>query len=337
MKIGILGCANIARKYAIKSFQSQQNAEVAFIGSRDAAKAKTWAQDFGIKSFGTYDDLLDDKSIDAVYVPLPIGLHEEWLIKAAKAGKHIISEKSLTESFAATKEVVDICEKKNVVLYENFMCDYHPQHAKVLELIKNGEVGEPTIFRGFFGFPLMKEDNFRYNKELGGGSLNDAGAYTVFMARKIIGEEPVSVSANLHTDPKFNVDMRGSAILEFAGGKSALIAFDFNALYQNNYSVWGSKGMINVKRAYSIPPELKPEIELIKNENMKEVVSQIDIPASNHFDLIFSDFCDTVLNKEKRKEKIESIYEKILNQARVLEAIRISARENRKVQISEAK
>jgi len=179
----------------------------------------------------------------------------------------------------------------------------------------------------------MNKENFRYNKGLGGGSLNDAGAYTVFMARKIFGSEPLSVSCNLFNEN--DLDMHGTASLEFPDKRIGLIAFSFNSVYQNNYSVWGMKGLIKIGRAYSIPPDFKPQLELLTNENFKESIISIDVPAANQFALIFKDFCDTILNKDK--DKIEKTYTKILSQARALEALRISARENRKVYLGEVK
>lgn len=335
VKIGILGCANIAQKYAIKAFQSIGNAEVVSVASRDYEKAKEWAFRFGLKAEQSYDVLIMNPEIDAIYIPLPIGLHKEWIIKAAKNGKDIICEKSLAGSLADVKEILSVCDSNEIILYENFMCDFHPQHQEVLSLIKKGEIGKPFVFRGYFGFPMMDQNNFRYSRELGGGCLNDAGSYTVFMARKIFGKEPVSVSANMFYDKEKEVDMKGSAQLDFEYGVSAIIAFSFNAMYQNNYSVWGEKGLINVARAYAIPPDMKPEVFFTKNENMKEKTIQLDISAANHFELIFSDFCDTILHRDKHKGKIKNIYSNMLNQAKTLEAIRISSKENRKVKISD--
>ena len=197
LKIGILGCADVAKRHAIKAFQSLDNAEVVSIASRDYSKAKKWASDFGIAAEVSYDALLANKEVDAIYIPLPIGLHKKWVLKAAKAGKHIICEKSLAESFKSVKEIVNKCRSKGIVLYENFMCDFHPQHEKVLYLIKSGEIGRPFIFNSFYGFPPFKKDNIRYSKKLGGSSLYDAGCYIVFMARKIFGKEPISVVCNL--------------------------------------------------------------------------------------------------------------------------------------------
>jgi len=337
VKVGILGCANIAKRYSIRAFQSIDNAEVVSIASRDYKKAEEWAKSFNIKAEESYDSLIANKDIDAVYIPLPIGLHKEWIIKAAKNGKHVLSEKSLAESLESVKEIIKICKDNSAVLYENFTCDFHPQHHKVVSLIEEGSIGKPYIFQSRYGFPIIAEDNFRYKKELGGSALNESGAYQIYTVRKLFGKEPVSVSAALFIDKDKKVDMRGECLLEFDGELSALISFNLNAVYQNNYSVWGKEGLIKVGRAYAIPPDMKPIIEITKNENRQEKVIPVDVPAANHFENIFRDFCDAVLNKEKNKEKIENIYSSILNQAKVLEAIRISAKEDRKVMLSEIK
>lgn len=332
VRIGILGCANFVKRYAIPAFQAIPNAEIVSIASRDQIKATEWAKEYNIPMAESYEELINNPNVEAVHMPLPNNLHREWIIRAAKAGKHIICEKSLATSFADAQEIVNVCKENNVVLYENFMCDYHPQHQKVLDIVNEGVIGNVSVFRSFFGFPKMNADNIRYNKELEGGVLNENGAYTTFMARKMIGKEPLSVTTTLYSE---EVDMRGTITLDFGSGISALLAFDLDAVYQNNYTLWGNKGLITVNRAYSIPPTLKPEIECITNENLKEKKEQIDVPAVNQFELIFSDFCETILQAEIRPEKINSVYEKILNQAKTLEAARISARENRKVFLSE--
>jgi predicted dehydrogenase len=335
VKIGIIGCADIAKKYTIKAFQAIDTAEVVSIASRDFDKAKEFAGQFGIHADKSYDSLLKREDVDTVYIPLPVSLHEEWVLKAAKANKNVMCEKSLSDNFDSAKKIVDFCKSKGVVLYENFMCDFHPQHSKVLSMIADGSIGEMILFNSSFGIPPRDINDIRYKKELGGGSLNDVGAYTVFMARKIFAEEPVAVNCSLFNDEKFNVDMSGSGLLEFPQAKSALVGFSLRSLYQNNYSVWGTKGLIRVSRAYSIPPDMKPPVELYRNENMQETITSVEVQAANQFELIFKDFCNTILNKEKKKEKIEKTYSKILLQAKVLEAMRISSKERRRVEVKE--
>ena len=332
VRIGIMGSAKVAEKYAINAFQAIDNAEVVGIASRDRAKASDWAKRFGIKNIATYESLLASEEIDAIYIPLPIGLHKEWAVKSAAAKKHIICEKSLAENLSSAKEIVDACRKNNVVLYENFMCGYHPQHQKTLSLIQEGRVGKPFIFNGNFEFTLTDRENFRFKKDLGGGSLNDAGAYMVFMARKIFGCEPRAVTCRLFYDNE--VDIKGVAIMEFPDEMAAHISFSFESVYQNNYSVWGSKGLIKVERAYSIPADMKPNMKLITNENLTEIETAIDIPAANHFELIFHSFCDTIINKEKMAGQIEDTFSKITNQAKTLEALRQSSKENRKIELA---
>ncbi len=330
IRVGILGCANIARKYAIRAFQAIEGVEVSWIASRNAKKAFEWSEEFGIPAHGSYDELIAS-SIDAVYIPLPIGLHKEWAVKAAQRGKHILCEKSLAPDFHDVKEIVEECRSAKVLLYENFMCDHHPQHAGVLEKLDGGEIGPVRMFRGFFGFPRMNADNFRYDPELGGGALNDAGAYTVFMARKMLRDEPVSASSHLRAED--GVDMHGSALLEMRGGISALIGFSFDSVYQNNYMIWGQKGSVSVDRAYSIPPQMEPDVTLVTNDGSSNRSHRLEIPAANHFELAFAAFFKAVRTASGSER--ENMYAASLLQARAMQAIRISARESRRVMLSE--
>jgi len=231
--------------------------------------------------------------------------------------------------------MVDACRAGGAVLYENFMSDFHPQHQRVLSVIKNGDIGQPFVFRGYFGFPPLKKNNIRYDRKLGGGSLNDAGAHIIFMVRKIFGKEPISTTCNLIYDKKLGVDVQGTAMLEFPDEQVAFIAFSYCSAYQNNYSVWGSQAVVNVKRAYSIGPEMKPILELIRTENYGEILETIDTPAANQFEMIFHDFCNTVLSKKNMASKIKNVYSGMTAQARVLEAMRRSSRENRVIGIEE--
>lgn len=333
--VGILGCANIAKKYTINAFKSLDNAEVISIASRNQKKARELASVFSIPFYESYYALLKNPHVDAVYIPLPIGLHKEWIIKAIQAGKHVLSEKSLTTDFSSAKEIIKAADRAKIVLYENFMCDFHPQHQKVLSLIHRGHIGKLFIFRGYFGIPPMDGKNFRYKKALGGSALYEVGAYPVFMARKILGQEPIWVEASLFFDKEKDIDLQGVAQLGFKDEKIAHIAFSLNAVYQNNYSLWGQHGIITVKRAYAIPPTMKPEIELSKNENLQESIMSIDAPVANHFELLFKDFCTTILEHMNSSKKIHEMYTKILYQAKVLEAIKISSLEKRRVFLAE--
>lgn len=328
MRVGILGCAQIAKRYAIPAFQSLPGVELVAIASRDKAKAEEWGTLFGIQA-ETYDSLITRTDIDVIYSPLPIGLQEEWVLKAAAKGKHLICEKSITYSLESAQRMVDACAKNGVALYENLMSDFHPQHAKILALIDEGEIGTPRVWNGVYGFPPFPDGDIRYRADLKGGAINDCGCYTVFMARKIMQQEPIAVTCTLKNNGH-SVDIAGSALLEFVNG-TALMSFSFDQMYQNTYSVLGSKGIIGTNRAFAIPPTLAPTIELITNDGRENKTEKIEVPAANQFALSFDFFCSAVAKNDTTQFK--KMYERIISQAKVLEAMRTSAREGKRVAI----
>jgi predicted dehydrogenase len=328
IRVGILGCANIAEKYAIAAFKSLPIVELVAIASRDGQKAAEWAKRHALEA-ETYESLIARADIDVIYSPLPVGLQEAWTLKAAEAGKHVICEKSVTYSLDSARRMVSACRKADVALYENFVPEFHPQHAKVLSLIGERKIGEVRMWNGTYGYPPFPPGDIRYRSDLNGGALNDCGCYTVFMARKIMQQEPIAVTCALSKGGA-EVDSMGSALLEFAN-RTALLSFGFNHLYQNTYSVWGSQGMIRVHRAFAILPSMTPTVELITNDGKEEKRETIDIPATNQFALSFEFFCNAVAANDKKQ--FEEMYERIIRQARVLDAMRVSAREGRRMSL----
>src|SRR3989344_1980505 len=161
VRIGILGCARIAEKYSINAFKSISNAELVCVASRDPKKAEDCAARHNMSAEKSYDSVLQREDIDAVYIPLPVGLLAEWAIKAAEMGKHVLCEKPLSHSLESALGIISVCKENNLALYENFMCGFHPQHAKVLDLISAGTVGETFAFQAYFGFPLSNKSDFR--------------------------------------------------------------------------------------------------------------------------------------------------------------------------------
>lgn len=326
INIGILGCANVARKYAINAFKNLKEVDKIFIASRDIEKAKKWAKDFNIEFKNSYEDLVKDGSIDAVYIALPVKLHEEWAIKCAENKKHVICEKSLSFDFDSVGRMVNSFNKEKLVLFENFVCEYHPQHSKILSLIKNDEIGNLLVFGSYFGFNVSEED-IRKDESLDTGCLNDIGAYMVFMAMKLFQEEPISVVANFNQN-------QGTIYMEFSSNKTAFGGFGFNHAYQNNYSVWGSRGLIETKRAYSIAPDAKAVINLFKANTEGDTNEQIEVEGANQFELIFKDFCQAIINKDDKKRMNK--YELILSQGKIMEALRTSNNLNKKISLDQS-
>ena len=168
IKFGIIGCSRIAKRSTIPAIIKSEFAEIEIIGSRSLDKAKTFSNEFNSKKFGTYEDIISDDSVDAVYISTPIGTHEDWAIKAASAGKHILCEKSSTTSFESAKRMIKHCKQNNVRIIEGFVFRFHPQHQKVKELIDNNKIGDLVSFNGSFGFPAFPEGDIRYDSKLGG-------------------------------------------------------------------------------------------------------------------------------------------------------------------------
>jgi len=315
LKIGVLGCANIARRSVIPAIKSIAEYDLVAIASRTQTKAAEFGIEFNCEAVEGYQNLLDREDIDVIYMPLPTGLHEEWVIKALEAGKHILIEKSLAMNYESAKRMVDLARQKGLLIMENFMFLYHGQHQFVKELIDKGEIGALRCFRSSFGFPPLDGDNFRYNAALGGGSLLDAAAYTVRASQLFLGSDiwvEGATLSNINTE----VDLFGGAFLKSENGMFAEVAFGFDNFYQCNYEIWGSKGKITAQRAFTPGENFTPTITLEKQGELFDY--KIDI--ENHFVNILNEFKRCVLQNE-----VETKYEEILNQSRLLQELRDKA------------
>jgi NDP-hexose-3-ketoreductase len=325
IKFGILGAADIANRYTADAIMNIKETSLYGVAARDFAKAQKMAEKFKVKAYSSYDDLINDGEIDAIYIPLPIGLHEKWAIKSLEAGKHVWCEKSLAGNFQQVKNIVEMAKKKKLVLVENFMCEHHSQNVFVKNKIKEGEIGKIHNSSFSFGFPPFDEGNLKYNKELDGGALNDAGAYCFDMMTYYLTSSPIAVWSQLSNHNK-NVDVAGWANVLFDDGSVSNINFGFVHDYKNESRFWGETGSIVIDRCYSIPPDRKPSVTLTRNT----ISSLYDIGPCNHFHKQLEHFCDLV-----KSDQTESEMNKILRQAILMEATRISNREKRIVKLDE--
>ena len=324
LKFGIIGCSRIARKSVIPAILKSEFAELERIGSRTIEKSKEFSTEFNCKKNGTYDDVIFDDSINAVYISTPIGTHAELAMKAASAGKHVYCEKSSTDSFTSAKDMVECSKNNNVRIMEGFMFRFHPQHQKVQELINNKKIGNIDSFNGSFGFPSFPEGDIRYNKELGGGFLNDSGCYPICASRMIFDQEPLSVFYHNSIDSKTGVDVKGTSILTYKNNKTANITYANGNYYQAKYEVWGSEGVISLDRAYSVPSDFVTKINLQYNientwEGRKNEI--IKVEPTDHFLKMIDMFCMEINGNGKLSLNFEK---ELLNQAKVMEAHRLS-------------
>jgi len=327
-KIGLLGCSNIAKKSFFPHLEKTELAKIGFIGSRSLSKAKAWADKYDCKNFGSYDEVINS-DVDAVYNSLPIGLHEEWTVKALKAGKHVLCEKSATTSYVSAMRMVNAARENNKRILEGLSFRFHPQHEKIRELISS-KLGDLQNFYGIYGFPSPSEDDFRWQKELGGGVLNDVTCYPICASRLVFQTEPLSALSYMDFDEMFEVDKSVDIILEYPNNKIAFISSGFNNYYQSKYSIWGSEARLSTKRAYAVPRDYETSIYLDQDDKILEIT----IDPVDQFGIMFDTFCNVIT---KRIENPYDFENDVLDQAKLMESIRISNHEKRLVYLSEIK
>jgi dTDP-3,4-didehydro-2,6-dideoxy-alpha-D-glucose 3-reductase len=313
LRIGVLGCANIAKRSMIPAIKSIEGFELVAVASQSEDKAKEFAKFFNCEPIVGYQNILDRDDIEIIYMPLPTGLHEEWVMKALDKGKHIHIEKSLAMNYASAQNMVAKAKDRGLLIMENFMFLYHGQHQFIRDMIADGEIGDIRCFRSSFGFPPLNKDNFRYKKSLGGGALLDAAAYTIRVSQLFLGKNLRIEGASLVYKYGAEVDIFGGAFLINDNGVFSEIAFGFDNFYQCNYEILGSKGKIIAERAFTPGPDLKPVISLER----KEGASKYHVDAENHFVNILNEFRRCIIDKD-----FDSKYEEILNQSRLIQELR---------------
>lgn len=255
LRWGVLGVANIATVKVIPAMQRGEWCEIAAIASRDLAKAQKAARQLGIpKAYGSYDELLADANIDAIYNPLPNHLHLPWSIKAAEAGKHVLCEKPIALSAEEAKQLRDVRDRTGVKIGEAFMVRTHPQWLKALEWVHSGRIGDLRSIMGFFSYSLTDPTNVRNVLEWGGGGLMDIGCYPIFTSRFLFGSEPRRVLGLVDRDPEMKIDRLTSAILDFPSGQSIFTCSTQLVPYQR-MQIFGTKGRIEIEIPFNAPPD----------------------------------------------------------------------------------
>ena len=255
LRWGVLGVANIAVQKIIPAMQRGERCEITAITSRDLAKAQQAARKLAIpKSYGSYDALLADREIDAIYNPLPNHLHVPWSIKAAEAGKHVLCEKPIGLSVAEAKQLRDARDRTGVKIGEAFMVRTHPQWLKALDLVRGGRIGDLRAITGFFSYSNADPANIRNILAYGGGGIMDIGCYPIFASRFIFGAEPRRVLAMVECDPRMKTDRLTSAILDFPAGHATFTCGTQLVPYQR-MQIFGTRGRIEIEIPFNAPPD----------------------------------------------------------------------------------
>ncbi|WP_276354890.1 Gfo/Idh/MocA family protein [Cohnella caldifontis] len=253
LRWGMLGAANIGDRDVIPALLASETAELLGIASRDLGKARAKADRYGVpRAYGSYEELLADPDIEAVYIPLPNHLHKPWTIAAAQAGKHVLCEKPLALTAEEAREMADACRAAGVHLAEAFMYRHHPRIARVKEILASGEIGPVRAIQAAFSYNgAGSKGDIRHVAEWGGGGLYDVGCYPLSAARWIMGTEPEAVTVRALFSPEHGgVDMMASGLVEFPDGVAMSFDCGMWAADRNRLEIVGSEGRIVLEPAF---------------------------------------------------------------------------------------
>src|SRR5579884_318904 len=324
LRWGVLGVAHINERL-LPAFRKCAHAELRAIASRSAERAQAAAAAAGIPvAHGSYQALLDDPTVDAVYVPLPNTLHAEWTRAAADRGKHVLCEKPLTPTAAEARDLVAHCAARGVRLLDGFMWPHHPRTARIRALIDLGDIGEVRRVNGAFTFRLAPNPaNIRYQADKAGGSLLDVGCYPVYAIRWAFGAEPARAFAVARY--QFDVDAELAAVLTFADGRTASFDCGFTQPYRGWLEIVGSEALIQVPMMW-LPP---PDAPFIVRRDGREPET-ITVPGHDQIVCMLDGFSRAVL----RGEPVRPSPEEAVRTLAVLDAVAASARQGRAVDVA---
>ncbi len=269
---GILSTSGFARKKVLPALRGCQHVELAAIASRDLARARAVAGEFGIaRAHGSYDELLADPEVDAVYNPLPNHLHVPWTIKALEAGKHVLCEKPIAMTAAEAETLLAAARRHpRLKVMEAFMYRLHPQWQRTVAIVQGGGVGEPRVVQSLFSYFNEDPGNIRNQAGAGGGALMDIGCYAISLARLVFGAEPRRALGLIDTDPRFATDRITAGVLDFGGRSSSFTCSTQLQPYQRVH-VLGTEGRIELEIPFNAPPDRPCRIWHQRGEQIDEI------------------------------------------------------------------
>jgi predicted dehydrogenase len=323
VKWGVLGVANIAVKKVIPAMQKGEWCEITGIASRDLSKAQAAAEQLNIpKAYGSYDELISDPEIEAIYNPLPNNLHVEWTIKAAEAGKHVLCEKPISMTVAEALPLLRTRDQTGVKIEEAFMVRTHPQWITTLNLIKEGAIGQIQAVEGHFSYNNQDPQNIRNIRETGGGGLMDIGCYMIFFARLIFNDEPTRVVSLIEEHPETKTDVLTSALLEFPAGHATFTCGTRMVPYQR-VQILGTSGRIEVQIPCNAPPDEPCKVFIDDGSELSgRNIKTIEFAVCDQYTIQGDRFSQAI---REETEPVLSLEDSIKNMA-VIEAVFRSAK-----------
>ncbi|MGA2613360.1 MAG: Gfo/Idh/MocA family oxidoreductase [Spirochaetia bacterium] len=287
--------------------------EMRAVASRSREKAAAFARESGIpRAYGSYEELLADKEIEAVYIPLPNHMHAEWVKKCADAGKHVLCEKPFALDAHEAEDAIRHAEKRGVRVMEAFMYRFHPQWQRAREIVKAGELGSVHSVHTLFAFMLTDPSNIRNVLSMGGGGLPDIGCYAVSTARFIFGREPTRVVSLVHRDPKLKTDILSSGILDFGAARSVFTVGTQTFSWQK-VDVIGSDGQMRIHLPYNAYPDMPMRLTVTTGVGERDILTT----AADQYQLMFEGFSRAV----RGEEQVPTPPQDAINNMKVLDAL----------------
>lgn len=326
VRLGVLSTAKIGREKVIPALQKSQYCSVDAICSRELEQAQNTATLLNIKkAYGSYEELLSDREIDAVYIPLPNHLHVEWAIKAMKAGKHVLCEKPIgLSSSDASKLLKASLSYPHLKVMEAFMYRYHPQWVYAKSLVDEKKIGELKTVQSFFTYYNIDPKNIRNRIEVGGGAMMDIGCYCVSLSRFLFGEEPRNVLGLVERDPVMQTDRMSSGILNFSTGH-ATFTCSTQLMPHQRVNILGTDGRIEIEIPFNMPPDQKAKVSVFT----KTVNEDIFFDAVDQYTIQADQFAQAIINDTPVPYGLEDA----VNNMKVIEAVFESANKKGSIEL----
>lgn len=316
---GIISTANIAEKAVIPAIRMVKNNQVLAVASRDLTRATAFAAKLEIpKAYGSYQELLNDPDVQAVYIPLPNSDHKEWTIKALEAGKHVLVEKSFAMSADEAQEMVSSALEHGLILMENFMYRYNSRIAKIIEMVRRGDLGKLKFIHSTFSWNLTNPDDIRLSAALGGGALLDIGTYCVNFQRLLAGREPKAVSCRTYQG-NTTVDLQAVGGMSFGEQLETQFFSSFAAVGQQFTRIVGTEGVLEIPRTFNNGGN-STEAFLTKDNETK----RLSFRGENDYKSLVDHFYEVVISRESPRFPLSDA----VNQMFVLETLARSAQQN---------
>jgi hypothetical protein len=322
LNIGVLGCADIAKRFVFNSIQKSNHFNLYAIATLNSKKHETYLNENKIMFFDDYSQLIENINVDIIYIPLPNNLHYKWAKKALLRNKHVIVEKPMTTKLSDNIELNKIAKDRNLALFENFQFRFHSQLKFIKDSLNKNIIGDLKFIRSDFCFPFINDkNNIRYNKELDGGALFDTGVYPLKISQLFLGYDLKVLNSKLIYSNKYEVDVGGFATLEQnSTGIFSQIYFGFGNFYRNSIELFGTKGKIVAERIFTSPPNQKAEV--ITHTNRGKEIKIIE--SQDHFENMLNYFNKIIKDDDLKEEEYlnninQSKYLDILNQKKINE------------------